>query len=152
VIVLGRAVGWLFAHVGQPPVIGEVIAGIMLGPSVLGQVVSDGPAWLLPADVAPSLRAIADLGVILYMFLVGLELDAGRLRQLARPAAVIAIASILAPLTLGGVLALWLYPRLGAADVPITSFALFLAVAMAITAFPVLARILTDRGMSRTEL
>src|SRR5262245_38903562 len=126
VIVLGRAVGWLFAHLGQPPVVGEVIAGIMLGPSLLGQLVPGGPAWLLPPPVAPYLRGIAQLGVILYMFLVGLELNASRLRGQAGAAFAIAQASIAVPFVLGAALAFWLYPRLAPAEVPFSSFALFM--------------------------
>jgi Kef-type K+ transport system membrane component KefB len=152
VIVLGRAIAWVFAHIGQPPVIGEVIAGIVLGPSVLGQIVPDGPARLLPPGVAPYLREIAQLGVILYMFLVGLELNMTRLRDEAHTAVAISHASIVVPFVLGAALALLLYPRVSHAGVPFTSFALFMGSALAITAFPVLARILTDRGMSRTEL
>src|SRR5262249_12362431 len=136
----------------QPPVIGEVIAGIVLGPSVLGQIVPDGPTWLLPPEVAPYLREIAQLGVILYMFLVGLELSVSRLRDQAHAAIAISHASIVVPFVLGAALALVLYPRVSNAGVPFTSFALFMGAALAITAFAVLARILTDRGMSRTEL
>ena len=152
VIILGRLVGWVFAHVGQPPVIGEVIAGIMLGPSLLGQIVPDGPAWLLPPEVAPYLREIAQLGVILYMFLIGLELNVSEVRQRAGAAIVIANASIVVPFALGVALALLLYPQLCPEGKPFLSFALFMGVALAITAFPVLARILTDRGLSRTDL
>jgi Kef-type K+ transport system membrane component KefB len=152
VIALGHVIGRLFAYIGQPPVIGEVVAGILLGPSVLGQIVADGPSLLLPPASAPVLREIAQLGVILYMFLVGLELDLGHVRHRARSAIVIANASIVVPFALGAGLALMLYEQLCPADVPPSSFALFMGVAMAITAFPVLARILSDRGMTRTDL
>jgi Kef-type K+ transport system membrane component KefB len=130
-------------------VIGEVVAGMLLGPSLLGQSAS---SLILPAEIAPYLRVIAQLGVILYMFLVGLELNAGLIKGRAHAMVATSHASILLPFLLGSVLALALYPRLSSRDVPFTSFVLFLAVAMSITAFPVLARILTDRGMSRTEL
>jgi Kef-type K+ transport system membrane component KefB len=152
VIMLGRLVGWVFAHIGQPPVIGEVIAGIMLGPSLLARLVPDGPAWLLPPAVAPFLREIAQLGVILYMFLVGLELNLSQVRQRAAAALVVAHASIIVPFALGAGLALFLHADLCPAGVPLGSFTLFMGVAMAITAFPVLARILTDRGMTRSDL
>jgi Kef-type K+ transport system membrane component KefB len=152
VITLGRLLAWLFRHVGQPPVIGEVVAGIVLGPSVFGQIVADGPTWLLPRDVAPYLREVAQLGVILYMFLVGLELDLGRVWQKARAALVIAHASILVPFALGSGLAIVLVSRLEVDEGRFAGFVLFMGVAMAITAFPVLARILTDRGMHKTEL
>jgi Kef-type K+ transport system membrane component KefB len=100
VIALGQLIGRLFAYVGQPPVIGEVVAGIVLGLSVLGQIVPGGPSWLLSPGDAPFLRGIAQLGVILCMFLVGLELDVGQVRKRAAAAFVIANASILVPLCL----------------------------------------------------
>jgi Kef-type K+ transport system membrane component KefB len=149
VIVAGQVIGRLFVYVGQPPVIGEVIAGILLGPSLLGPKTS---ALVLPPDVAPYLQVIAQLGVILYMFIVGLELNAEHLKGRAQALVATSHSSILLPFLLGSVLALALYPRLSSRDVPFTSFVLFLAVAMSVTAFPVLARILTDRGMTRTEL
>lgn len=149
VIATGQILAKLFACLGQPPVIGEVIAGILLGPSLLGTALS---ALILPPSVAPFLSVIAQLGVILYMFTVGLELNAGLLRRHAHATVAISHASILTPFLLGALLALGLYPRLSTRDVPFTSFALFLGVAMSITAFPVLARILTDRKMHRTEL
>jgi Kef-type K+ transport system membrane component KefB len=152
VVALGRALGWLFGHLGQPPVIGEVLAGILLGPSLLGRVWPAAADALLPADVAPYLGVVAQLGIVLYMFLVGLELDLRLLREKAHTAVAVSHASIVVPFVLGAGLALFLYPRLSSRDVPFTSFALFLGVAMAITAFPVLARILTDRGLSRTQL
>src|SRR2546430_7533494 len=138
-----------FSYLGQPAVIGEVIAGIVLGPSFLG---SDASALFLPLTVAPFLGVIAQLGVLLYMFTVGLELHPDLMRQRVHATVAISHTSILVPFMLGVLLALHLYPRLSSSDVPFTSFALFLGVAMSITAFPVLARILTDRRMSRTEL
>jgi Kef-type K+ transport system membrane component KefB len=152
VIVVGRLIGSLLRSAGQPPVIGEVLGGIVLGPSLLGRVAPGIAASILPPEVAPYLSVIAQLGVILYMFLVGLELDVHLLRDRARAAVATSHASIVAPFVLGSVLALLLYPRLSASDVSFTSFALFMGVAMSITAFPVLARILTDRQMHRTEL
>jgi Kef-type K+ transport system membrane component KefB len=152
VIALGRVLGKAFSYIGQPPVIGEVVAGILLGPSLLGRVSPDGMEFLLPTDAAPHLGVIAQLGAILYMFIVGLELNTGQLRALARSVFAVSHVSIVLPFVLGAALALWLYPVLSNQAVPFTSFALFVGVAMAITAFPVLARILTDRGLARTAL
>lgn len=152
VIVVGRALGWVFRYLKQPPVIGEVMAGIALGPSLLGQVAPEVSAFILPPTAGPLLGAIAQLGVVLYMFLVGLELNPGQLRERGRAAVVIAHAGIALPFTLGAFLALVLYPRLSSSQVPFTSFTLFLGVALSVTAFPVLARILTDQRMTRTEL
>jgi Kef-type K+ transport system membrane component KefB len=149
VIVVGRVLGKLFAGIGQPPVIGEVVAGIVLGPSLLGAEIS---ALILPPAVAPHLGVIAQLGVLLYMFIVGLELNPEVLRGRARVTVATSHASILLPFLLGALLALGLYPRLATSDVSFTNFALFLGIAMSITAFPVLARILTDRRLARTEL
>jgi Kef-type K+ transport system membrane component KefB len=149
VVVAGRVLGWLFRRIGQPPVIGEVVAGILLGPSLLGREAS---SYILPDTVAPVLGIIAQLGVILYMFLVGLELNASRLRRQAHAAVAISHASIVAPFLLGAGLALLLFPDLSRPGVPFTSFALFMGVAMAITAFPVLARILTDQRLAATDL
>lgn len=152
IIVTGRLLGSVFQRIGQPRVIGEVVAGILLGPSFLGRVSPDAMGFVLPLSVAPFLGLIAQLGVILYMFLVGLELNAELLRSKAHATVAISHASIVAPFLLGAGLALWLHGRLAPSGVPFTSFALFMGVAMAITAFPVLARILTDRGIERTEL
>ncbi|HZL91618.1 MAG TPA: cation:proton antiporter [Pirellulaceae bacterium] len=156
VIIVGRVLGIVLGWIGQPPVIGEVIAGILLGPSLLGWICRD---WfglpqspLLPPDVAPYLGVIAQLGVILYMFLVGVDFNTELLKSHVHAATAISHASILAPFLLGSLLALGIFGRLAPAEVSFTSFALFMGVAMAVTAFPVLARILTDRNMSRTEL
>jgi len=152
VIATGRVLSRLFVYLRQPPVIGEVVAGIVLGPSLLGRVAPELAGYILPQSVAPYLSVIAQFGVVLYMFLVGLELNGSLLRNRAHSTVAISHASIVAPFVLGTALALWLYPRLSSDDVPFTTFALFLGVSMSVTAFPVLARILTDRGMSRTEL
>jgi len=152
ILLLGRWLGRAFVYVGQPRVIGEIVAGIVLGPSLLGRVSPAAMDFVLPAEVAPALGIIAQIGVILYMFLIGLELNARLLRSSAHATVAISHASITAPFVLGAALALWLYPHLAPENVRFTSFALFIGVAMSITAFPVLARILTDRGMEQTEL
>ncbi len=152
VLLVGRVLGRLFAFIGQPPVIGEVVAGICLGPSLLGRVSPQAMAFLLPPSVAPYLGVISQVGAILYMFLVGLELNTERLGERAHAAVAIAQASIAVPFVLGAALALGMYTRLAPPGVPFTSFALFCGIALSVTAFPVLARILTDRGMSRTDL
>jgi len=152
VVVVGRLLGRWFTAIGQPPVIGEVLGGILLGPSLLGRIAPGASAYILPPSVAPYLNVVAQVGIILYMFLVGLDLNADLLRSRAHAIVATSHASIVAPFILGSALALYLYPRLSTSDVPFANFALFMGVAMSITAFPVLARILTDRKMSRTEL
>ena len=152
VVALGWVLGNVFRYLGQPPVIGEVVAGIVLGPSVFGRLFPETADELMPASVVPALSIIAQLGVIIYMFLVGLELNLDALKGRATQTATIAYAGIVLPFALGVALAWFLAPRLSSDAVPFTSFALFLGVAMSITAFPVLARILTDRGMSQSSL
>lgn len=152
VLIACRLVGGLFAWWGQPPVIGEVIAGILLGPSLLGQFSPDTTDALFPTAILPVLGILAQVGVILYLFLVGLELNTAHLREHAQATAVISHTSIVVPFLLGSGLALFLYQPFAPPRVPFTSFALFLGVALAITAFPVLARILTDQGMTNTPL
>jgi Kef-type K+ transport system membrane component KefB len=152
VIITARALGALFARLRQPAVIGEVLAGILLGPSLLGRVAPEASAFLLPPTVAPSLQILAQVGVIIYMFLVGLELDLGLARTRTHATVAISHASIVVPFLLGAAMALLLYPRVSSSDVPFTPFALFCAVSMSVTAFPVLARILTDRGVHRSRL
>jgi Kef-type K+ transport system membrane component KefB len=152
VVVIGRLLGFALRAVGQPPVIGEVVAGILLGPSLLGRVAPELASYILPASVAPFLNIVAQLGVVAYMFLVGLELNVDVVRERAHATVATSHASIVLPFVLGSVLALLLYPRLATSDVSFTSFALFMGVAMSVTAFPVLARILKDRRMTQTEL
>ncbi len=152
VLVTGRVLGMLLAKIRQPPVIGEVLAGIVLGPSILGRFAPGLAAAILPPSIAPQLRVVAELSVILYMFIVGLDLRADLLRKQARSVVLTSNASIIVPFALGAALAVYLYPRLSPPDVPFTSFALFMGVAMSITAFPVLARIINDRDLAQTPL
>ena len=158
-IGLGHLLARLFRYIGQPPVIGEVVAGLCLGPSLLGALSPGAMHLLIPASsadphgqVATALKMIAQLGVILYMFVVGLELNANKLKDQVRAAVLISHVSIIAPFLLGSILSLWLHREYAPAGVSFTSFSLFMGVAMAITAFPVLARILTDREMEGTRL
>jgi Kef-type K+ transport system membrane component KefB len=152
VVVAGQVLGRLCRYLGQPPVVGEVVAGILLGPSLLGRAWPEASAFLVPAGVAPFIAVLAQLGVILYMFLVGLELNAAVLRDRAGKTLAISHASIAVPFVCGASLALYLFPRLAAGGVGFTSFALFLGAALSVTAFPVLARILTDRRLHTTPL
>ncbi|WP_163511411.1 cation:proton antiporter [Fodinicola acaciae] len=148
ILVLARLLGWLFRKIGQPAVIGEVIAGILLGPTLFNGWIS---THLVPVDVRGFLNALASIGLVLFMFIVGFELDTSLIRGKGRIAASVSTGSILLPFGLGILLAFWLYTShpTGAGQL---AFALFIGAAMSVTAFPVLARILTDRGMHRTQL
>ena len=156
VILVGRLFAVGLKWLGQPPVIGEVLAGIALGPSLLGAIsqqwLGHASSPLLPASAEPHLAIIAELGIVLYMFLVGVEFNADAFRKLARTAAVISLASLVIPFGLGLILATLLHSQLAPTDTSPVSFALFFGVALAVTAFPVLSRILTDRGIATTEL
>jgi Kef-type K+ transport system membrane component KefB len=129
-----------------------VFGGILLGPSLLGYLAPDLYAFLLPPSVGAFLGIYAQIGVILYLFLVGLDLDLDVIRRSGHAALAISHASIIAPFLLGSGLALVLYPALSTSDVPFTVFALFVGVSLSVTAFPVLARILTDRNISRSHM
>lgn len=152
IIAAARVLGTLFRRLHQPPVIGEVIAGILLGPSLLGHIAPAVSAFVLPPSVGPPLAVIAQVGVILFMFLVGLELDTRLLRERSHATVAISHASIVVPFAAGSILALWLYPLLSSPAVGFTNFSLFMGISMSVTAFPVLARILTDHGIQRTRL
>jgi K+:H+ antiporter len=152
VIATARGLGWIFRSANQPPVVGEIIAGIVLGPSLLGRFAPGTEAYLFPTAVGPFLNILAQVGVILYMFLVGLELDPALLRKRGHSTVAISHASIVLPFLLGALIALYLYPKLSSSDVPFTCFSLFVGVSMSVTAFPVLARILTDRGIHKTRM
>jgi Kef-type K+ transport system membrane component KefB len=147
IVVLARVLGAVARRVGQPAVIGEVLAGIVLGPTLLGRTFS---GWLFPTDVRPFLTALANIGVALFMFLVGLELEARLLRGRGKIAVTVSTFSIIVPFGLGVALASYLVTR-GHTDNRL-GFMLFLGAAMSVTAFPVLARILTDRKLARTPL
>jgi Kef-type K+ transport system membrane component KefB len=152
VVIAARALAALFRWLGQPQVMGEVVAGLLLGPSFFGWIAPQAAAELLPAAIAPYLAVIAQVGIILFMFLVGLEIDTGLLRQRGVATVAISHASMVAPFLLGATLALWLYPHFAGSGISFTPFALFISVAMSVTAFPVLARILTDTEMQKSRL
>ena len=152
IIVIARLFGAVFRRIGQPPVMGEMVAGITLGPSVLQVFWPQASAFLFPPSSMGTLGVLSQLGVVLFMFVVGMELDLTHLREKASTAIMVSHASIVVPFLLGAGLALSLYPSLGTPNTSFTPFALFLGIAMSITAFPVLARILKDRGLTETPL
>lgn len=154
ILALSRVMGWIFGYFRQPQVMGEMIAGIMLGPSLLGWLAPDVAQHIFPAQSVQYLSVLSQVGVIFFLFLVGLELDPKLLKNRGHVAVVISHVSIIAPFLLGAALALYLYPRLfnNAPYMSFTSVALFMGAAMSITAFPVLARILTERNIHKTKI
>jgi Kef-type K+ transport system membrane component KefB len=147
IILLARLLGMAAKRLGQPPVIGEIIAGILLGPTLFDGKIT---ATLFPMTLRQPLSALANLGVVMFMFAVGYLLDLRLIRGRERVAASVSVSSIILPLSLGVGLGVWLASRHHVHHV--LPFALFVGTAMSVTAFPVLARILTDRGMHRTRI
>lgn len=152
ILIVARLVGLLFRKIHQPQVMGEMIAGILLGPSLLGWVSPGISAALFPPESLGFLNSLSQIGLLLFMFLIGLELDPQILRGRGHAAVVTSHVSILAPFFLGTLSALFLYPRLSDDSVSFVNFALFMGISMSITAFPVLARILTERNLLRTQV
>ena len=152
IIVVAKMFAELFRRIGQPPVMGEMIAGIVLGPSVVGLISPPTMAFLFPLSSMATLGLLSQLGVVLFMLVVGIELDIEHLRAKASAAIMVSHASIVVPFFLGASLSLAIYPILAPANTSFNAFALFMGIAMSITAFPVLARILEDRGLKQTRL
>ena len=152
IIFATRTVGRLFSRFGQPAVIGEIAAGILLGPSLFGWLWPQAFAAVFPKESLNILHMFSQVGVCLFMFVIGMELDIGRLRERAQTVIAVSQFSIIVPYVLGVASALFLYPSFGNPGTSFSSFALLMGIAMAITAFPVLARILSDRGIAKTEL
>jgi Kef-type K+ transport system membrane component KefB len=152
IVVSGRAMAMMLRRIGQPAVVGEIAAGICLGPSLFGVVAPHAFATVFPAGSIAALLTLSQVGLVLFMFLVGLEFAPELVRERRRSVVVISHVSIIVPFILGTVLAIYLYPRVSPPGVAFRSFVLFLGTAMSITAFPVLARILTDRGLTKTKL
>ncbi len=151
--IMARLVGnAVEKYLKQPPVMGEILAGIILGPSVLGAISAGAYTFLMPPEAAPYLGIVAKIGVVLFMFLVGIHLDSRPLRANSHTTLAISHASILAPFVLGAAAAFLLYPRYSNSATSFTVFSLFLGVSLSVTAFPVLARILTDRRIQSTPL
>lgn len=152
ILFVARFFGWICNRIGQPTVIGEMIAGIVLGPSVVGLFFPVYSAMLFPEASLGNLQFLSQIGLILFMYVVGMELDLSVLRKKATDAVIISHASIIIPFTLGTCLAYFIYEKFAPDGVAYLSFCLFLGIAMSITAFPVLARIVQERGLHRTRI
>lgn len=154
ILVVAHAFGWLFKRLGQPSVVGMMVAGVCLGPSVLGQLAPAAQAWCFPAETLDMLRWGAQIGVGLYLFSTGLEFDLALVASRARAAVALSVAGMAAPFVLAWPLALWLGDRPGLFAAPVNEWqrVLFVGSAIAITAFPMLVWIVRERGLAGTSM
>jgi len=152
VLIVARGFGFIMAKMGQPTVIGEILAGIILGPSLLGTFFPEIANFLFPSTSLTRLHVLSQLGLILFMFIVGMEINLNILKEKIRAAIVVSHASIIVPYFLGVVLAYSLYQAYAPVHASFMAFALFMGIAMSITAFPVLARIVQERNLTHTSL
>jgi Kef-type K+ transport system membrane component KefB len=152
IIAASRMLGGVFTKFGQPAVIGEMTAGILLGPSLFGWITPDVFQFVFPATSLGALKLFSQIGVCLFMFVVGMELNVSQVKNKAHTAVMVSHASIVMPYFLGVLLAYFLFSSLAQPGTSFTSFALFMGISMSITAFPVLARILQERGMTKSYL
>ncbi|MBM9578136.1 cation:proton antiporter [Leptospira sp. 201903070] len=152
ILIVARTFGWILSLFRQPMVIGEIIAGIVLGPSFLGWALPEYSSFLFPKESLKSIQALSQIGLFLFLFLVGMELDVKILGKKAHDAVVVSHASILFPFFLGTAYAIYLYQDFSPKGVSFLVFGLFMGIAMSITAFPVLARIVQERGLTKTSL
>lgn len=151
IVIVARIFGWIFNKIGQPTVIGEIIAGIALGPSLFGAYFPEASVLLFPIESLDNLQFFSQIGLILFMFVIGMELDLKVLKSKAHDAVVISHASIIIPFALGMIMAYFIYASYAPEGVAFLSFALFMGIAVSITAFPVLARIVQERGIHKTK-
>jgi len=152
IIIVARIFGFLFKKIGQPTVIGEIIAGIFLGPSFIGMFFPEYSLFLFPKSSLPNLQFISQIGLILFMFIVGMELDLKTIQKKAHEAIIISHASIIFPFALGMGLAYFIYLGFAPNNINFLSFSLFIGISMSITAFPVLARIVQERQLTKTRI
>lgn len=152
IIIVARFFGMLFKKMGQPSVIGEIVAGIALGPSLLGMYFPEVSSFLFPVSSLGNLGVLSQIGLVLFMFVVGMELDLSTLKNKAHDAVVISHVSIIFPFLLGISLAYLIFTSTAPEGISFLSYALFIGISMSITAFPVLARIVQERGLTKTRL
>lgn len=152
ILITCRLFGWLFAKMQQPTVIGEIVAGIVLGPSVLGHLLPSVSSFLFPLDSLQNINMLSQFGLILFMFAIGMELNITEVRQKLKETILISHTSTIFPFFLGMVTAYFLYNKYAYESTPFLSFALFVSIALSITAFPVLARIIQEKGLTKTHL
>ncbi|MFN8277546.1 MAG: cation:proton antiporter [Chitinophagales bacterium] len=151
VLITAKIVGYLFKLIGQQEVMGEIAAGVILGPSLLGWLSPDTYTFLFPATSLANLQILSQIGLVLFMFVIGMELDIEIVKRKASEALLVSHVSIFFPFLLGVLMAFYLFPKFAPSEIPFAAYGLFMGIAMSITAFPVLARILKERNMSQSS-
>jgi len=152
ILLVVQVFGYLCSFIGQPRVIGEILAGLALGPTLLGAILPRIEATVFPNSVLPTLQTLGDIGLVLYMFSLGTHIDTHTMMRQSRKATVVSLSGILLPVVMGGIFAFFLYPEFAGPKANLVAFMLLVGTAMAITAFPVLARLLAERHMLRTSI
>lgn len=152
ILLTCRFFGWLFQKIGQPTVIGEIVAGIVLGPSVLGNLFPAASSFLFPAESLANITILSQFGLILFMFAIGMELNMSEVKKKLNETILISHTSTVVPFFFGMLTAYFVYDKYADRSTPFLSFALFIGIAMSITAFPVLARIIQEKGLTKTHL
>ncbi len=152
ILIFCRIFGWIFSKMGQPTVIGEIVAGIVLGPSILGNIAPGVSSFFFPEESLQNINIISQFGLILFMFAIGMELSITEIRKKLNETILISHTSIIVPFLLGMVTAFFLYGKYTYESTPFLSFALFISISLSITAFPVLARIIQEKGMTKKHL
>lgn len=152
ILLFCRIFGFLFVKLGQPSVVGEIVAGIVLGPSILGHYFPEITAFLFPPESLANITILSQFGLILFMFAIGMELDLSEVKSKMRETILISHTSTVIPFFLGMLLAYFVYDRYAYENTPFLSFSLFIGIAMSITAFPVLARIIQEKGLTKSHL
>jgi Kef-type K+ transport system membrane component KefB len=152
ILLVVQVFGYLCQCIGQPRVVGEILAGLALGPTLLGVILPRVEATVFPSSVLPTLQTLGDIGLVLYMFSLGMHIDTHAMLRQGRKASVVSLSSILLPLVMGGTFAFFLYPAFAGSRANLVSFMLLVGTVMAITAFPVLARLLAERHMLATKI
>lgn len=152
ILIFARIVAWLFTKLGQPSVIGEILAGIVLGPSVIGWLWPEGFQFLFPSASLHNISLLSQFGLIFFMFVIGMELDLDEIRKQLRKSFVIAHSGIVAPFILGVMASIILYDTYGGEKSSLLTFALFVGISLSVTAFPVLARIIQEQGKMKDPI
>jgi Kef-type K+ transport system membrane component KefB len=152
ILSIVKLFGFLFKKIGQPAVIGEIIAGIVLGPSLLGAIFPQSYAFLFPKESLGVLQQLSQVGLMLFMFIIGMEFNTDKMKDMAKESAVVSISSIVLPFVLGAIFAYYIYDEALCNHHTRISFILFVGISMSVTAFPVLIRILEERSMTQSSI